>query len=93
MAYLTFIVLFILRALAVLTDAFSITGVTNGVNQSTGQRPLRQNFLTFQNSGPPFDLYIQSLQYFMQLNQALPESYYQVAGELQRLIYGYRDGC
>ena len=91
MAYCSFIVLFMTWILAYLTDAFAITGVHAGGNSLTGQRPLRQNFLTFQSSGAPFDLYIQSLQYFMQLNQSLDTSYYQVAGELQRLIYGYRD--
>ena len=91
MAYCSFNILFWTWVLAVLTDAFSITGVQAGVDLSTGQRPLRQNVLTFQDSGAPFDLYIQSLQYFLQLNQSLLTSYYQVAGELQRLIHDHTD--
>ncbi|CAD6586306.1 MAG: hypothetical protein ASARMPREDX12_002329 [Alectoria sarmentosa] len=50
---------------------------SRGVNAVTGQRPFRQEFSTFKNSGPAFDLYILSLQQFQQQNQSALLSYYQ----------------
>lgn len=67
-------------ALVARGSAVSIKGPQAGVNTTTGERPFRQEFSVFQNSGPAFDLYIQSLYYFMQQNQSDLLSYYQVAG-------------
>ena len=66
---------------------FVITGVHAGVNAVTGQRPFRQEFSTFQNTGPAFDLYIQALQQLAQTNQSAMLSYYAVAGKL-RVFWG-----
>ncbi|KAF6229867.1 hypothetical protein HO133_004204 [Letharia lupina] len=63
--------------LASLANAVAITGPPGGVNNSTGQRPFRQEFSTFKESGPAFDLYILSLQKFQQQNQSALLSYYQ----------------
>ncbi|MCJ1436170.1 hypothetical protein MMC27_005548 [Xylographa pallens] len=73
---------FVVRAIASAT--FAINGVHAGVNALTGQRPFRQEFSTFQNAGPAFDLYIQALQQLAQTNQSAMLSYYAVAG-----IHGY----
>ena len=63
-------------------NALAITGPQGGVNIATGQRPFRQEFSTFKNSGAAFDLYILSLQRFQQQNQSALLSYYQVAGDV-----------
>ncbi|MCJ1287371.1 hypothetical protein MMC26_006720 [Xylographa opegraphella] len=76
------ILLFVVRTIA--SAAFAINGVHAGVNTLTGQRPFRQEFSTFQNAGPAFDLYIQALQQLAQTNQSAMLSYYGVAG-----IHGY----
>ncbi len=72
------------------TKAIAITGVQDGVNMATGQRPFRQEISTFQNSGPPFDLYILSFQRFVQQNQTNILSYYQIAGRLLSQIANCR---
>ena len=59
----------------------AITGVTGGVVAATGQRPFRQEFVTFSKTGPAFDLYIQALQQFEAATQTGQTSYYQIAGE------------
>ena len=59
---------------------FAITGISAGVNPSTGARPFRQEFSTFQTSGPAFDLYIQALQNLTSKAQSEKLSYFQVAG-------------
>ena len=66
--------------LASFASSYAITGVPGGVNTVTGQRPFRQEFSTFKNSGPPFDLYILSLQQLQRQNQSALLSFYQVAG-------------
>ena len=66
--------------LASFASSYAITGVPGGVNTITGQRPFRQEFSTFKHSGPPFDLYILSLQHLQQHNQSALLSFYQVAG-------------
>ena len=76
---LTFVI--IATCLASFANAAAITGPQGGVNTTTGQRPFRQEFSTFKNSGPAFDLYILSLQQFQQQNQSAPLSYYQVGGK------------
>ncbi|MCJ1391703.1 hypothetical protein MMC18_004568 [Xylographa bjoerkii] len=73
---------FVVRSIASAT--FAIKGIHAGVNAVTGQRPFRQEFSTFQNAGPAFDLYIQALQQLTQTNQTTMLSYYAVAG-----IHGY----
>lgn len=80
MAYLNLLFLLLSFSSVALVDAFAITGVQGGVNTSTGQRPFRMNFLTFQNSGPAYDLYILSLQQLQQQGKSNLLSYYQVAG-------------
>ena len=59
---------------------FAITGISAGVDLSTGARPFRQEFSTFQTSGPAFDLYIQALQNLTSKAQTGKLSYFQVAG-------------
>ena len=59
-----------------------ITGAKGGVDYSTGQRPMRQEFSNFTKSGPAFDLYILSFKQFVEQNQTDLLSYYLVAGML-----------
>lgn len=80
MAYPILIFLLILSLLA-LVKPYAITGPQGSVNQVTGQRPSRQDFSIFRNSGPAFDLYILSLEQFQRQNQSVLLSYYQVAGD------------
>ena len=61
--------------------AIAITGPTGGVNTTTGQRPFRQEFVSFSKTGPAFDLYIQALQQFEAATQTGQTSYYQIAGK------------
>ena len=86
MTSLNLITIVIAICLLSLADALAITGPQGGVNTATGQRPCRQEFSTFKNSGPAFDLYILSLQRFQQQNQSALLSYYQVAGEVPPLV-------
>ncbi|MCJ1262196.1 hypothetical protein MMC22_002066 [Lobaria immixta] len=65
-------------------STIAIKGPQGGVDVLTGERPLRQEFSVFKDSGPAFDLYIQSLRHFMQQNQSSLLSYYSVSG-----IHGY----
>lgn len=81
MALLNHIPFVIAICLASLANAVAIIGPQGGVNTVTGQRPFRQEFSTFKNSGPAFDLYILSLQQFQQQNQSALLSYYQVGGK------------
>ena len=74
------ITIVIVICLASLSNAVAVTGPQGGVNTATGERPFRQEFSTFKNSGPAFDLYILSLQQLQKQNQSAPLSYYQVAG-------------
>lgn len=80
MPYFDILSVFITLCLASFASSYAITGVAGGVNTITGQRPFRQEFSTFKNSGPAFDLYILSLQQLQQQNQSALLSYYQVAG-------------
>ncbi|KAL8988921.1 MAG: hypothetical protein Q9177_002084 [Variospora cf. flavescens] len=70
----------IIVALAVLGNAIAVRGIQAGVDPRTGRRPFRQEFSTFKNSGPAFDLYILALQRFQQRDQTNPLSYFGVAG-------------
>ena len=72
--------IFITLGLVSFVSSYAITSILGGVNTITGQRPFRQEFSTFKNSGPPFDLYILSLQKLQQHNQSALLSFYQVAG-------------
>lgn len=69
-------------ALAILGNAVAIRGIQAGVNTHTGERPFRQEFSTFKNSGAAFDLYILSLQRFQQRDQSSLLSYFEVAGKV-----------
>jgi len=80
MASFKLILTIVAACLLSLGQPYAITGVQGGVSQVTGQRPFRQAFSTFKNSGPAFDLYILSLQQLQQENQTALLSYYQVAG-------------
>lgn len=82
MTFLTLISIVVAVCLVSITNAVTITGPQGGVNAVTGQRPFRQEFSTFRNTGPAFDLYILSLQKFQQQNQSALLSYYQVAGKV-----------
>ncbi|KAL8944234.1 MAG: hypothetical protein Q9211_000664 [Gyalolechia sp. 1 TL-2023] len=72
--------LIIIAALTILGNTEAVRGIQAGVNPNTGRRPFRQEFSTFKNSGPAFDLYIQALQTFQQRDQTALLSYFQVAG-------------
>lgn len=61
-------------------STIAIKGPQGAVDVLTGERPFRQEFSVFKDSGPAFDLYIQSLRHFMQQNQSRLLSYYRVAG-------------
>ncbi|KAL8862767.1 MAG: hypothetical protein Q9178_000709 [Gyalolechia marmorata] len=76
----------VIAALAVLGNAVAITGIQAGVNAYSGERPFRQEFSTFKNSGPAFDLYILALQRFQEADQRALLSYFQVAAS-QRVQY------
>ncbi len=72
----------------------AITGPQGGVNIFSGQRPMRQEFSTFKDSGPAFDLYILSFQQFVEQDQSELLSYYLVAGNSSTnsaLVYGFVD--
>ncbi|KAL8842549.1 MAG: hypothetical protein Q9170_000503 [Blastenia crenularia] len=64
----------------VLGNSVAVRGIQAGVDPRTSRRPFRQEFSTFKNSGPAFDLYIQALQRFQQHDQTTLLSYFQVAG-------------
>lgn len=68
-------------AFAVLGNAYAIRGIQVGVDTKTGRRPFRQEFSTFKNSGPAFDLYILALQKIQSQDQNNPLSYFGIAGE------------
>ena len=61
-------------------SAVAITGPQAGVNADTGERPFRQEFSVFKDSGAAFDLYIQALYFFEQENQSNLLSYFSIAG-------------
>ncbi|KAI9827269.1 MAG: hypothetical protein M1832_005407 [Thelocarpon impressellum] len=67
-------------ALGSLTKAYVVTGPTGGVNLETGERPFRQDFRKFQDTGAAFDLYVQALERFKADDQSKLLSYYEVAG-------------
>ncbi|KAK7900944.1 hypothetical protein LTR67_003229 [Exophiala xenobiotica] len=73
---ITFLLLFFLNGLT----AFKVTGVSGGVNLTTGARPLRYEIHDFAISGPPFDLLILSMMAFQAANQSEPLSYFQISG-------------
>ncbi|KAL8714757.1 MAG: hypothetical protein Q9220_001270 [cf. Caloplaca sp. 1 TL-2023] len=70
----------VIAILSVLGNAVAVRGIQTGVNPRTGERPFRQEFSIFRNSGPAFDLYILSLQKFQQCNQTILLSYFEIAG-------------
>ena len=86
MAFSSLIFVTFAICLASFANAVAITGPQGGVNTTTGQRPFRQGFSAFKNSGPAFDLYILSLQQFQQQNQSALLSYYQVGGKKDSII-------
>ncbi|KIH90271.1 tyrosinase precursor [Sporothrix brasiliensis 5110] len=58
-----------------------VVGVSNGINNSTGQRPSRININDLYNeAGPHWDLYVQALDMFQRDDMTEIESYYQIAG-------------
>ena len=62
------------------SNAFAITGINDGVNPATGERPARLEISTLQHEGPAFHIYILAMQRFMQQDQSDPLSYYQISG-------------
>lgn len=62
------------------TRRYVITGATGGVNQNTGERPLKQDIQDFKNSGAAFDLFVLALQNIQQRSQNDTFSWYQFAG-------------
>lgn len=73
----------VLIALAAVGNAVAIRGIP-GINPHTGERPFRQEFSTFKDSGPAFDLYILSLLRFQETDQQYQLSYFQVAGRISK---------
>jgi hypothetical protein len=64
-----FLVLITLLLTAHPTTAFVITGLFGGVNNQTGERPVRQDILKMQSAGEPaWDLYLLSLHTLQQKN-------------------------
>ena len=84
MGFMTVYPIIIAACLFSLVQPYAITGLKGGVNQISGQRPFRQDFSTFKNSGAAFDLYILALQQLQQQNQSTLLSYYQVAGDISQ---------
>lgn len=69
-------------AVMTLASSIAISGPQGGVNVFTGERPVRQEFSVFKDSGPAFDLFIQSFNLFVRQNQSSLLSYYRVSGNL-----------
>ncbi|KAB5566591.1 hypothetical protein GE09DRAFT_740262 [Coniochaeta sp. 2T2.1] len=62
-----------------------VTGVRTGIDHNTGERPRRLNINDFYaRGGLQWDLYIQALQAFQDVNETDPLSYFQISG-----IHGY----
>lgn len=61
-------------------NAVAVTGVSAGVNNVTGERPLRRDIKELYMSGPAWDLFVLALREFQEADQDDPLSYYQVAG-------------
>lgn len=80
---MAFFALWSLLSLVLVTsvNTIAIRGALGGVNLSTGERPARLDFSVFKDSGPAFDLFIQSLRLFQQQNQSSVISYYRVCGK------------
>ena len=74
------------------TEAFAITGISAGVNTTTGERPFRHDINELYISGPPWDLFVLALSEFQQVNQDDPLSYYQVAGEKTTFLL-HKESC
>ena len=72
----------LLTLLIVGSRAFAITGVSAGVNSTTGERPFRQEINAFTGSGPPWDLFILSLLEMQQTPQNNSLSYFQISGKI-----------
>lgn len=66
--------------LPALVTSIAVNGTQGGVDEASGFRPFRLEISSFQSAGPAWDLYILSLQEFMQANQSDPLSYYRIAG-------------
>ena len=69
-----------------LASSIAIRGPQDGVNALTGERPVRQEFSVFKDSGPAFELYIQSFNHFKRQNQSSLLSYYQVSGTVLKSL-------
>jgi hypothetical protein len=71
-----------LAAIFTMSAAFVVTGATGGVDSRTSARPFRQDILKLQRAGgAAWDLYLQALQKFQQLDQGNALSWYQFNGE------------
>jgi hypothetical protein len=61
--------------------AFVVTGPTGGGNDRTGSRPFRQDLVKMQRQGGPvWDLYLQALRRFQDLEQSEALSWFQFNG-------------
>lgn len=76
----------VIAILTAVGNAIAVRGIQAGVDTRTGRRPFRQEFSTFKNSGPAFDLYILALQAFGQRDQSTPLSYFGIAGTFAQLL-------
>ncbi|CAK7205161.1 hypothetical protein SEUCBS139899_007926 [Sporothrix eucalyptigena] len=71
----------LIPALAQATPPGVVTGVTTGINNSTGERPSRVNINDlYDEAGPHWDLYIQALDMFQRVDMTDTNSYYQITG-------------
>ncbi|EER44664.1 polyphenoloxidase [Histoplasma capsulatum var. duboisii H88] len=77
-------VLLLLNVLLGVASAVTISGVRDGVNRQTGERPARKDINNLQWSGPEWDLYIQALKAFQEEDRDDLLSFFQIAG-----IHGY----
>ncbi|KAL0934277.1 tyrosinase 2 [Colletotrichum truncatum] len=58
-----------------------IVGVRSGVNQQTGEVPVRRDInVLYEEGGPQWDLYVGALTAMQDANETDPTSYFQIAG-------------
>lgn len=74
-------VLLLLNVLLGVASAVTISGVKDGVNRQTGERPARKDINNLQWSGPEWDLYIQALKAFQEEDRDDLLSFFQIAGK------------
>lgn len=71
----------LLNLFIVSIGAFAIIGISAGVDNATGERPFRQDILTFSGSGAAWDLYVLSTRQLQQINQNDSLSFFGISGK------------